>query len=345
MVLPESFSNYQYRGKLSKKKNYLKQFHGLLHTKTLLLQLSLIFFISLIFLGPCEGAKLYKCSVCKTIADDFFKGMKETAKSNYGGGNTNWEEKSLGSYAKSEIRLVEVMEYLCKGGDKECHHMLEEHEELIETFWYKEFGKNNNIDLHSWLCIENIKACCPGNTFGPECSPCLGGMERPCAGNGDCDGGGTRQGKGTCSCHSGYTGELCNECSDGYFEEMKNDTHTVCNKCHESCKLTCWESGPQGCDECKDGYEIIDETCMDVDECKVDGNNPCDENRMCVNNEGSYSCTDIPQDENHKDTDDDADSEDENKSDTEVDDKGSDNENKETYSNDKTVLTNEKEEL
>ena len=30
----------------------------------------------------------------------FLQGLKKTAKANYGGGNTNWEEKSLGKYAK-----------------------------------------------------------------------------------------------------------------------------------------------------------------------------------------------------------------------------------------------------
>ena len=41
-------------------------------------------------------------------------------------------------------------------------------------------------------------------------------------------GAGTRDGKGTCSCHTGYRGDLCDACTDGHFEEVKNETHTVC---------------------------------------------------------------------------------------------------------------------
>ena len=34
--------------------------------------------------------------------------MKDTEKRNFGGGNTAWEEKTLGSYLTSETRLEEV---------------------------------------------------------------------------------------------------------------------------------------------------------------------------------------------------------------------------------------------
>ena len=29
--------------------------------------------------------------------------------------------------------------------------------------------------------------------------------------------------------------------------------------CHESCKSTCWEGGPKGCDECKSGWKTSEE--------------------------------------------------------------------------------------
>lgn len=41
-------------------------------------------------------------------------------------------------------------------------------------------------------------------------------------------GAGTRSGKGTCSCDHGYSGEMCDSCTDGHYEEVKNDTHTIC---------------------------------------------------------------------------------------------------------------------
>lgn len=56
-----------------------------------------------------------KCSTCKDIVKNFQEGLEKTKKSNFGGGNTRWEEKSLGTWAHSETRLVEIWEnYLCK---------------------------------------------------------------------------------------------------------------------------------------------------------------------------------------------------------------------------------------
>lgn len=57
---------------------------------------------------------------------------------------------------------------------------------------------------------------------------CPGGSQRPCGGNGHCGGDGSRQGNGLCQCHAGYRGELCLDCSDGYFSSLRNQTHSVC---------------------------------------------------------------------------------------------------------------------
>uniref|UniRef100_A0A914VQM4 DUF3456 domain-containing protein n=1 Tax=Plectus sambesii TaxID=2011161 RepID=A0A914VQM4_9BILA len=35
----------------------------------------------------------------------------------FAGGNTDWEERNLGKFAKSETRLVEVMEHVCRNRD------------------------------------------------------------------------------------------------------------------------------------------------------------------------------------------------------------------------------------
>ncbi|KAK3608314.1 hypothetical protein CHS0354_030765 [Potamilus streckersoni] len=229
-----------------------------------------------------------KCQVCKDIVKEFHEGIRKTSKSNFGGGNTHWEEKSLGSYATSETRLVEIMEGLCEHAEKECHTMVEAHEETIEKYWFAFFAKKKDKDLHLWLCIENIKVCCPENTYGPNCQPCPGDQKNPCKGNGRCDGEGNREGTGKCTCNAGYKGDLCDECTDGYYEESKNQTHTSCKACHESCKSTCWEAGPKGCDECKNGWTHSEEEgCVDVNECEK---TPCEENEYCLNNDGSYSC-------------------------------------------------------
>lgn len=65
-------------------------------------------------------------------------------------------------------------------------------------------------------------------TPGIMCEACVGGSEKPCHGNGRCDGDGTRGGDGRCSCDHGYEGEFCLDCIDGYFSEERNDTFSLC---------------------------------------------------------------------------------------------------------------------
>ncbi|KAL4226739.1 Cysteine-rich with EGF-like domain protein 2 [Mactra antiquata] len=236
------------------------------------------------------SASKEKCDTCKNIVKNFKEGLEKTKKSNFGGGNTRWEEKSLGAWAHSETRLVEIWDnYLCNSESKDCHFMLEKYEEDVEEFWFNVHSKNENADMHEWLCIDKIKVCCPSNTYGPKCKDCTGGKDRPCQGNGECDGEGTRSGSGKCKCNDGYHGDICDECTDGYFEESKNDTHTQCTQCDKSCKSTCWEDGPKGCDECKNGWVMSeDDGCQDINECEDDV--PCDENQYCTNTVGSYHC-------------------------------------------------------
>lgn len=40
----------------------------------------------------------------------------------------------------SEIRLMEILEGLCDSSSFECNHMVEEHEEHFETWWFKRSG-------------------------------------------------------------------------------------------------------------------------------------------------------------------------------------------------------------
>ncbi|XP_077120986.1 protein disulfide isomerase CRELD2 isoform X2 [Ranitomeya variabilis] len=214
------------------------------------------------------------------------KGLEHTSKSNFGGGNTAWEEKTLSRYESSEIRLVEIIENLCDSSDFECNVMVEEHEEKIEKWWFK--MRKKYPDLLKWFCIETIKVCCPPGTYGPDCLGCLGGSERPCHGNGLCSGDGTRSGDGSCRCNAEYTGTFCLECADGYFNVEKNDTHCTCSACHESCK-TCYGPSSNGCIVCKEGWTREDEGCADVDECATE-QPPCKENQYCLNTEGSFSC-------------------------------------------------------
>ncbi|XP_062339158.1 cysteine-rich with EGF-like domain protein 2 [Osmerus eperlanus] len=245
--------------------------------------------ITFILLSQCTVAKDVKslCSTCKQITENFNKGFERTAKQNFGGGNTAWEERKLSKYETSEIRLVEILESVCDSSSFECNHMVEQHEEHFETWWFKRKAKHP--DLFKWFCVDTITVCCPKGTFGPDCNACVGGSERPCHGNGACDGDGTRGGKGKCSCNHGYQGEFCLDCVDGFFEELRNDTFSLCTGCHGSCKIC---SGPTNddCDECKAGWEEDDQgACIDVDECSTDSA-PCQEEQHCLNSDGSYSC-------------------------------------------------------
>ncbi|NXS16108.1 CRE2B protein, partial [Mystacornis crossleyi] len=228
-------------------------------------------------------------------------GLADTAKKNFGGGNTAWEEKTLSKYESSEIRLVEIIENLCDSSNFECNNMVEEHEELIEKWWFK--LKKKYPDLFKWFCIETIEVCCPAGTYGPDCLACRGGSERPCHGNGHCDGDGTRGGDGSCSCKKEYTGEFCLDCSSGYFSSLRNETHSVCTACHAACK-TCTGSSNKDCQDCKEGWiKNESEACqwtlsfplfpllsLDIDECNLPEKVCTKENQDCVNTSGSYKC-------------------------------------------------------
>jgi hypothetical protein len=112
------------------------------------------------------------------------KGMDRTRTSNFGGGNSEWEETRLGSYATSETRLVEILDSLCGSSDHDCNSMLEEHEEVIEEWWFKR--QETDSDMKVWLCENTLEVCCPPNMFGPKCEECPGGKDNPCNGRGEC---------------------------------------------------------------------------------------------------------------------------------------------------------------
>ncbi|XP_012590540.1 PREDICTED: serine/threonine-protein kinase pim-3 [Condylura cristata] len=124
----------------------------------------------------------------------------------------------------------------------------------------------------------------------PVSPECQGGSERPCSGNGQCSGDGSRQGDGSCQCHMGYRGPLCADCVDGYFHVLRNETHSICSACDESCK-TCTGPTSLDCGQCDAGWERRDPegACLDVDECAAE-TPPCGDGQYCENVSGSYSC-------------------------------------------------------
>ncbi|XP_038067191.1 protein disulfide isomerase Creld2-like [Patiria miniata] len=259
--------------------------------KTAIVSVSIIF---LLFVGGNLANKKKneevqkKCDTCRELAKSFKEGMERTARYNFAGGDTDWEEKKLGKYSTSETRLIEIVEQVCSKDKYECNTMLEHNEETLETWWTEH--QTDHPDLVQWFCIDTLTICCPDNTYGPDCQECPGGIERPCKGNGKCSGGGTRAGTGKCKCNGGYKGELCDVCKNGFFTEMSNETHTVCTACDDSCAATCTKGGPTGCKKCKGGYNMVEEKgCQDIDECNQE-KPPCQSSEFCQNSPGSYKC-------------------------------------------------------
>ncbi|VDD93096.1 unnamed protein product, partial [Enterobius vermicularis] len=226
----------------------------------------------------------------------FYNSLFKTENQHFAGGNTEWEERKLGKFAKSETRLVEILESLCKlnvlnnregySGVKDiefkCQELAEEHEETLENWYFHK--QNSDPDLLHWLCFDRLELCCLPGHFGKDCKACPG-VDRnftACSGHGECDGDGSREGTGKCQCNRGYVGFMCSNCDADYYP--------VAGKCHRSCRGGCVSEGPKGCKECRKGW-ISDEEkgCVDVDEC-LEGNKCLGEQEVCVNNEGSYSC-------------------------------------------------------
>ncbi|XP_078595179.1 protein disulfide isomerase CRELD2-like isoform X3 [Branchiostoma floridae x Branchiostoma japonicum] len=256
---------------------------------------------ALLWPGPTDSAQ-WTCATCKGITERFAEKYAETEKGGYGGGNTDWEETYLKEYrrsskwrrmkkdgSESEVRLLEIIEQLCKHDNHACHALVEEHEELLEEWWQKDESPHDN--LYKWLCIDHVKTCCPNNTWGPGCRDCPIGREKVCSGHGKCDGEGTREGTGACTCDKGYQGALCEQCSIGHYEEYKNTTHVSCKGCHYGCNITCKGPGLEGCLACHKGYNYVQgQGCIDVDECQRETPAPCPQGFYCTNIVGAHKC-------------------------------------------------------
>ncbi|XP_038833692.1 cysteine-rich with EGF-like domain protein 2 isoform X4 [Salvelinus namaycush] len=281
----------------------------------------LFFSLAFILLSQCTYAKDLKssCNTCKQIADNFIKGLDLTKKQNFGGGNTAWEERALSKYETSEIRLVEILENLCDSSSFDCNHMVEEHEDHFETWWFKRQKKHP--DLYKWFCIDTINVCCLKGTFGPDCND-LSNVPR----------GQARGVFGACisdhlshsipyttECHSscktctGLTNEDCEKCKTGWGEDdegacldvneclndpplckedqycLNTDGSFSCKGCDKVCS-GCTEAGPDKCQSCAPGYQDTEGTCTDVNECEQPDSVCTAENQECVNNKGSYIC-------------------------------------------------------
>lgn len=177
--------------------------------------------------------------------------MLQTSTGKFEGGDTAWEEKKLGSYAKSEVRLVEIQEKICSNvneGKDQCYALHEQYDNLIEEWWFN--YQDMETDIFKYFCIDKMKSCCPEFHYGPDCLPCMGYPDNICNKNGKCKGAGTRKGNGKCNCESGYSGDYCDSCSTNYYISYKDDNKLLCSKCHASCDGTCTKEGPTGWFKC-----------------------------------------------------------------------------------------------
>uniref|UniRef100_A0A8C1AJT3 protein disulfide-isomerase n=1 Tax=Cyprinus carpio carpio TaxID=630221 RepID=A0A8C1AJT3_CYPCA len=187
----------------------------------------------------------------------------------------------------NETRLLEIVEAACDKTDFDCNRLLEQIEDQVETWWFHR--QQEAPDLFDWLCIEELRLCCPPGHYGPECAECPSGPGGVCGGLGRCEGEGTRLGDGDCVCDPGYSGVLCQDCADGYYrEKSSNHTQPPCSACHHSCKK-CTSPQDNKCLDCKPGWILHSNKCVDVDECGTELAR-CPSNTYCFNTDGSYEC-------------------------------------------------------
>ncbi|EGD72638.1 cysteine-rich with EGF-like domain-containing protein 2 [Salpingoeca rosetta] len=257
--------------------------------------------LALLLACGLEGVRAdAKCHTCKSLVSRFVKGMDRTKADGFGGGNTDWEERSLGAYATSETRLQEILEDTCESSkDHSCHMQLEQAEETIEDWWYDRCDGDAEDTLREMVCEKALRVCCPNGRYGPKCKPCPGGAENPCSGHGRCKGEGTTSGSGKCTCHTGYKGKSCNKCKKGFYavdeangDEDSSSTTTnaiTCLKCNPAC-TACTGPGTSSCTKCAEGYVYEEGNgCVDVDECAA-GTFKCAGDQYCHNTPGNYTC-------------------------------------------------------
>lgn len=229
---------------------------------------------------------LNDCERCHLLVESFKYWLEKTSRGKFDGGDADWEEKKLTTYARSEVRLVEIEEGLCSELKKfkdQCYDFIEDAEQMLEIWWFdKDLSAS---ELSTWLCVERLEHCCPESHYGPTCEPCLKDVNNNvCSGNGKCDGDGFRKGIGICLCKKGYSGKLCEQCDDNYFS-----SNGKCSACDRACD-GCTGKGKDSCLACRSGWVLNDEgSCADVNECLED--DICKNNQFCVNIEGSYNCS------------------------------------------------------
>lgn len=208
------------------------------------------------------------------------------------------QPRQMDAYGRVEDRidLNKIKKAICKdiGCDKKrerCRNFYFSQKAVIEK--WKHSQSQHRTSFFDFVCIKELKYCCPRNSFGSRCTKCSG-----CGPNEDCFGEGTRAGNGSCVCKEGHSGPKCTSCLPGYYIGSSTDSssdntsiaRTQCRPCHRSC-LYCRKDGPLGCEVCNSGFTWVPTYgCSDIDECIQSKNKVCGDNTFCVNTEGSYFC-------------------------------------------------------
>lgn len=202
--------------------------------------------------------------------------------------------RQMNSYGQMDERidLEKIKKAVCKEfiNDSErqrCRSFYFNHLSTIQK-WKQAYSR---MSFYDFVCIKELKYCCPRNSFGPKCIKC-----EQCGPNQQCHGDGSRSGSGECVCKDGHTGSNCELCIQGYYLDKgyniySNHTpsRTACKPCHKSC-LYCRHEGQQGCEVCQSGFSWVPPYgCSDIDEC-IQNKKICGDNTFCVNTEGSYFC-------------------------------------------------------
>ena len=205
------------------------------------------------------------------------------------------QPRQMDSYGqiKPKLDLDKIKKAVCKNivDDREresCREFYFSQQAVLDK-WKQ---SNSRASFFDFVCIKELKLCCPSKSFGPKCSKCS-----ECSLNKHCEGEGTRTGSGSCVCKQGHTGPNCTSCSAGYYFDKSvlklPDTSSkkiLCKPCHRSCEQ-CRQQGPKGCEVCRKGFTWVPSYgCLDIDECIQSNKKICGENTFCVNTEGSYFC-------------------------------------------------------
>ncbi|KAM6984714.1 stabilin-2 [Aplochiton taeniatus] len=103
----------------------------------------------------------------------------------------------------------------------------------------------------SFFCNQNVttSACCKG-FYGSDCSPCPGGFQTPCSGNGQCAEG--LDGNGTCFCKPNFSGSRCQYCASS--NKYGPSCDQTCDCIHGQCDNRPGAGGGCKQDSCQSGY-------------------------------------------------------------------------------------------